>query len=57
MTTFQIVMITIAGTLLFAYVVVLLLIIYDNRRSMKELEERLKAKRRRVAEMEEKVEI
>lgn len=54
MTTFQIIMLTIAGTLLFAYVVVLLLIIRDNNRSLKKMEERIKANRRRVSEMEEK---
>lgn len=54
MTTFQIVMLTIVGTLLFVYVVFVLLMIHENNRSMKELEERLKAKRRKVAEEEEK---
>jgi hypothetical protein len=53
MTTFQIIMLTIAGTLLFVYVVALLLIIRDNNRSLKKMEERIKAKRRRVAEMED----
>lgn len=54
MTTFQIVMLTIAGTLLFVYVTFVLLTIHENNRSMKELEERLKAKRRRISELEEK---
>jgi CHASE3 domain sensor protein len=54
MTTFQIIMLTIAGTLLFVYVVVLLLIIRDNNRDLKEIEERIKDTRRRVAELEGK---
>ena len=54
MTTFQIVMLTIAGTLLFAYVTVLLLIIRDNNRSLKKTEKRIKANRSRIAKQEEK---
>jgi hypothetical protein len=54
MTTFQIVMLTIAGTLLFVYVTVMLLIIRDTNRSLKNMEERIKANRRRISEIEEK---
>lgn len=54
MSTFQIIMLTIAGTLLFVYVVVTLLIIHENNRDLKKMEERIRASRRKMAEAEEK---
>lgn len=54
MSTFQIIMLTIAGTLLFVYVVVILLIIHENNRDLKKMEERIRASRRKIAEAEEK---